>query len=52
MGKDYGRGMSSRSTLAHFGMKENKVYGKKMVELGLMEEWGKHAWGYRDPRWM
>ena len=52
MGNDYERGMLSRSTLAHVGMEEKRVYGKQMVEVGLMEEWVKHAWGYRDQRWM
>ena len=34
--------MLSRSTLAHIVMDEKRVYGKKMVDMGLMEEGWKH----------
>ena len=44
--------MLSGSTLAHVGMGDRRIEEKLMVEVGLMEELWKDAWGYRDPRWM
>lgn len=50
--KDYEMGMFSGSTLAHAGRGVKRACGKQMVDVGLMEDLRKHAWGYRDPRWI
>jgi hypothetical protein len=44
--------MLSGSTLAHVGKDAKRAWEKEMVDVGLMEDLQKCAWGYRHPRWM
>ena len=52
IGKDHEMRMLSGSTSTHVGMGDRRIEEKLMVDVGLMEEWWKDAWGYRDPRWI
>ena len=45
-------GMLAGSTLAHVGMGVKRACGDWMIDVGLMEDLWRYAWGYRHPRWI